>query len=267
MGFRSLKTKLLLAASLLVISSGVALSLLVSDQYSKSLIDSARHQAENLALSLAIESADKVLTHDLVALQKSLDHQMKSNRSLAYLFVVRDGQVLAHTFQKNFPQELLDANTVISEDGGNEQTIVSTTGERFIDIARPIFQGKAGLLRLGISEKSLERQVDELRMKMGLITLFILLTAIAGSLFLVKRITGPLGELARSVENIKQGSWDVKIRVSGRDEVTILAKSLINMAARLKHYTQRLENQKLELERAHNQTRIFCEIVRELGTV
>ncbi|MDA8406207.1 MAG: sigma 54-interacting transcriptional regulator [Deltaproteobacteria bacterium] len=267
MGFRSLKTKLLLAASLLVISSGVALSLLVSNQYSKSLIDSARHQAENLALSLAIGSADKVLTHDLVALQKSLDHQMKSNRSLAYLFVVRDGQVLAHTFQKNFPQELLDANTVISEDGGNEQTIVSTTGERFIDIARPIFQGKAGLLRLGISEKSLERQVDELRMKMGLITLFILLTAIAGSLFLVKRITGPLRELARSVENIKQGSWDVKIRVSGRDEVTILAKSLINMAARLKHYTQRLENQKLELERAHNQTRIFCEIVRELGSL
>ena len=267
MGFRSLKTKFLLAAALLVISSGVALSLLVSDQYSKSLVDSARHQAENLALSLAIESADKVLTHDLVALQKSLDHQMKSNRSLAYLFVVRDGQVLAHTFQKNFPQELLDANTVISEDGGNEQTIVSTTGERFIDIARPIFQGKAGLLRLGISEKSLERQVDELRMKMGLITLFILLTAIAGSLFLVKRITGPLRELARSVENIKQGSWDVKIRVSGRDEVTILAKSLINMAARLKHYTQRLENQKLELERAHNQTRIFCEIVRELGSL
>jgi two-component system response regulator HydG len=39
------------------------------------------------------------------------------------------------------------------------------------------------------------------------------------------------------------------------------------MAGRLKEYTQRLEKQKLELERVHNQTRTFCEIVRELGSL
>ncbi|MGA8831875.1 MAG: sigma 54-interacting transcriptional regulator, partial [Desulfomonilaceae bacterium] len=267
MGVRSLKTKLALAASLLVIGSGLALSLLVSYQYSASLTDSARVQAENLAHALAMESADKVLTHDLVALQKSLDQQMKSNQSLAYLFVVRDGQVLAHTFEKGFPQELLDANKATSKDRGNGQIIVSKTGEKFIDIAWPIFEGKAGLLRLGISEKSLERQVDELRLKMGLITLFILLTAIAGSLFFVRRITRPLEQLTRSVENINRDSWDVKVNVSGQDEVAILADSFQGMAGRLKEYTQRLEKQKLELERVHNQTRTFCEIVRELGSL
>ncbi|MCX5872717.1 MAG: sigma 54-interacting transcriptional regulator [Deltaproteobacteria bacterium] len=267
MGFRSLKTKLLVAASLLVISSGLALSLLVSRQYSESLIDSAKVQAGNLAHALAMESADKVLTHDLVALQKSLDHQMKSNLSLAYLFVVRDGQVLAHTFDKGFPQQLLDANKATSEDQGNGQTIVSTNGERFIDIAWPIFEGKAGLLRLGVSEKPLERQVGDLRLNMSLITLFILLSALAGSLFFVRRITRPLGQLARSVENINRGSWDVKVNVSGQDEVAILADSFQSMAGRLKEYTQRLEKQKLELERVHNQTRTFCEIVRELGSL
>ncbi|MDQ1285821.1 MAG: two-component system, NtrC family, response regulator HydG, partial [Thermodesulfobacteriota bacterium] len=267
MGFRSLKTKLLVAASLIVISSGLALSLLVSRQYSESLIDSAKVQAENLAHALAMESADKVLTHDLVALQKSLDHQMKSNRSLAYLFVVRDGQVLAHTFDEGFPQQLLDANKATSEDQGNGQTIVSTAGEKFIDIAWPIFGGKAGLLRLGVAEKHLERQVRDLRLKMSLITLIILVGALAGSLFFVKRITRPLGELARSVENINRGSWDVKVHASGQDEVAILAKSFQSMASRLKEYTERLENQKLEIERVHNQTRTFCEIVRELGSL
>ena len=267
MGFRSLKTKLLVAASLIVISSGLALSLLVSRQYSESLIDSAKVQAENLAHALAMESADKVLTHDLVALQKSLDHQMKSNRSLAYLFVVRDGQVLAHTFDEGFPQQLLDANKATSEDQGNGQTIVSANGEKFIDIAWPIFGGKAGLLRLGVAEKHLERQVRDLRLKMSLITLIILVGALAGSLFFVKRITRPLGELARSVENINRGSWDVKVHASGQDEVAILAKSFQSMASRLKEYTERLENQKLEIERVHNQTRTFCEIVRELGSL
>ncbi|MGO8879825.1 MAG: sigma 54-interacting transcriptional regulator [Desulfomonilaceae bacterium] len=267
MGVRSLKTKLALAASLLVISSGLALSLLVSYQYSASLTDSARVQAENLAHALAMESADKVLTHDLVALQKSLDQQMKSNQSLAYLFVVRDGQVLAHTFKKGFPQELLDANKGTSKDRGNGQTIVSKTGEKFIDIAWPIFEGKAGLLRLGVSEKPLQRQVIALRLNMSLITLFILLGALAGSLFFVRRITRPLEQLTRSVENINRGSWDVKVNVSGQDEVAILADSFQGMAGRLKEYTQRLEKQKLELERVHNQTRTFCEIVRELGSL
>ncbi len=102
---------------------------------------------------------------------------------------------------------------------------------------------------------------------MSLITLFILLGALAGSLFFVRRITRPLEQLTRSVENINRGSWDVKVNVSGQDEVAILADSFQGMAGRLKEYTQRLEKQKLELERVHNQTRTFCEIVRELGSL
>ncbi len=267
MGFRSLKTKLALAASFLVISSGLALSLLVSYQYSASLIYSSKAQAENLAHALAMESADKVLTHDLVALQKLLDHQMKSNQSLAYLFVVRDGRVLAHTFEKGFPQELLGVNQATSKDHGNDQTIVSKTGEKFIDIAWPIFEGKAGLLRLGVSEKPLKKQVGALRLNMGIISLFILVGALGGSLFFVRRITRPLEQLSRSVENINRGSWEVKVKASGQDEVAILAESFQGMAGRLKEYTERLEKQKMELERVHNQTRTFCEIVRELGSL
>ncbi len=267
MGFRSLKTRLAIAACLLVVTSGLALSLLVTNKYSESLVVSARNQAENLAHALAMESAEKVLTNDLVALQKSLDHQIKSNQSLAYLFVVRDGQVIAHTFEKGFPQELLDANRVVSRNRGNAQILVSTTGEKFIDIAWPIFEGKAGLLRLGVSEKPLEKQVGALRLDMSLITLVILLCALTGSLFFVRRITRPLEELARSVESISHGSWDIKVNTSGQDEVAILANSFQSMAQRLKEYTQRLEKQKQELERVHNQTRTFCEIVRELGSL
>ncbi|MFA6224056.1 MAG: sigma 54-interacting transcriptional regulator [Desulfomonilaceae bacterium] len=267
MGFRSLKTRLALAACLLVVTSGLALSLLVTNKYSESLVVSARNQAENLAHALAMESAEKVLTNDLVALQKSLDHQMKSNQSLAYLFVVRDGQVIAHTFEKGFPQELVDANRVVSRNRGNAQILVSTTGEKFIDIAWPIFEGKAGLLRLGVSEKPLEKQVGSLRLDMSLITLVILLCALTGSLFFVRRITRPLEELAQSVESINQGSWDIKVNTSRQDEVAILAHSFQSMAQRLKEYTQRLEKQKQELERVHNQTRTFCEIVRELGSL
>ncbi len=265
MGFRSLKTKLLLAVSALVITSGLLLSFLVSDQYSHSLIESAMSQAENMAHALALESTDKILIHDLVSLQKSLDHQIKSNKSIAYLFIVRDGQVISHTFRDGFPEQLLHSNNPESSEQGSGKKIVSSDGEKIIDIAWPIFGGKAGVLRLGFSEAHLERQVSALRWKMISITAGILICALIGTLVFVKRITLPLGQLVKASESLKEGEWNVKVDVSGQDEVAVLASSFESMARKLSQNNQTLQLQKLELERLHVQTRSFCEIVSELG--
>ena len=47
----------------------------------------------------------------------------------------------------------------------------------------------------------------------------------------------------------------------------MLASSFNQMVTRLKDYTLRLEQKARELERSHNQTRTFCEIVREIGAM
>ncbi|MDQ1239012.1 MAG: two-component system, NtrC family, response regulator HydG, partial [Thermodesulfobacteriota bacterium] len=267
MVFRSLKTKLVLTVSALVIAGGISLSFLVSSQYGDSLRDSAQAQAENMAHALALESVDKILTHDLVALQKSLDHQAASNPVLGYLFVVRDGAILAHTFPTGVPIGLLDVNRPLSPDEGNVVKVAGMGGEKFIDIAWPIFSGSAGTLRLGFSEKQLETRVRNLRFTMTLLTLAILLGGVAATILLVRRITKPLQDLSNAARKIEKGSWDIDVSVSGKDEVATLAQSFVTMTTRLKEYTEQLESQKNELQRLHNQTRMFCEIVRDLGAV
>ena len=67
MGLQSLKSKLLVAVSALVIGSGLLISLLVSQGYSSSLFKSMTAQAENLAHAVALEAADKILINDLVS--------------------------------------------------------------------------------------------------------------------------------------------------------------------------------------------------------
>ena len=119
MRLQSLKSKLLLAVSALVIGSGLLISLLVAQRYSNSVFDGATAQAENLAHAVALEATDKVLINDLVALQKMLDHQLHSNPSIAYLFILRDDRILAHTFTKGVPVELISANEYVP----GEQTI------------------------------------------------------------------------------------------------------------------------------------------------
>ena len=151
MRLQSLKSKLLLAVSLLVIGSGLLISILVTQRYSSSLFQSMSAQAENLAHAVELDATDKILTNDLVALQKMLDYKIRSNPMVAYLFIIRENKVLAHTFPDGIPLELLDANKAVLDNYGNYQEIVSTKGEHYLDIALPIFAGKAGLLRLGVS--------------------------------------------------------------------------------------------------------------------
>ncbi|MES0350547.1 MAG: sigma 54-interacting transcriptional regulator [Desulfobacteria bacterium] len=267
MRLRSLKSKLLLAVSLLVIGSGLLISLLFTQRYSSSLIDAMTAHAENLAHAVSLEAADKILINDLVSLQKMLNHQVRSNPSIGYLFVLRDRQILAHTFTKGIPAELLYANSLAFGQKIHFQKIASTNGERYLDIAEPIFEGKAGVLRFGFSETLYRRQVARLWMQMSGLTLAILLLALAGTLLFVRRITSPLAELARATQEIDKGELGVRVGVQSRDEVGRLATSFNHMVARMADYTRRLEEQTMELERAHHQTRTSCGIVQEIGAL
>ena len=267
MGFKSLKSRLLLAVSTLVICSGLLISLLVTQRYSSSLRESMAAQGENLAQAVALEATDRILINDLVGLQRMLDHQKRSHPSISYLFISRDGRVLAHTFQKGIPTDLPGANDLTLENQVHFQKISSLSGETYLDIALPIFEGKAGVLRLGLSESLYWDQMNRLWLQMGIFTLVILLLALCGTLLFVRRITRPLSALAEATKKIDKGSQGVRVQVQGDDEVGQLAGSFNHMVARMEEYTRKLEEQTMELERAHDQTRTFCGIVQEIGSL
>ena len=267
MRLRSLKSKLLVGVAALVIGSGVLISLLVTHRYSRSLSEALATQAEYLTHAVALEAADLVLTNDLVALQKMLEHQIRSNPSLSYLFILKDGQVLAHTFTNGVPVDLLTANEAASATRPHLREIASTTGEYFLDMALPVFEGKAGILRLGFSEKHYRQQVTKLWVQMACFTLGILVLALAGGLLFIRRITGPLTELAGAADRIDRGELGTRVSIRGHDEVAALASSFNHMVDSLQTHTRRLEEQKMELERAHQQTRTFCDIVQEIGAL
>jgi len=267
LGMQSLKSKLLVAVSALVIGSGLLISLLVSQRYSSSLFKSMTAQAENLVHVVALEAADKILINDLVSLQKTLDHYRRSNPSIAYLFISRNGRVLAHTFDNGIPAGLIDANRPVSNEQSRSQEIVSTAGEKFMDIAWPVFSGKAGVLRLGLSEKPYKQQVTRLWLQMSGLTITILLVALAASLLFIKKVTRPLSALAETAEKIDEGRLDMPVTVSSRDEVGKLAQSFDRMLARIKDYTQRLEEKNLELDRAHRQTHTSFVISQEINAL
>ena len=268
MKFQSLKSKLLLAVSALVIGSGLLISFLFSQRYSSSLFQSMSVQAENLSHSIELEATDKILTNDLVALQKMLDYKIRSNEAISYLFILKENQILAHTFTDGVPLELIQANKAALNDSFTLKKIKSTAGEYYIDIAWPIFAGKAGVLRLGLSETPYSRQVIQLWIHMGAITLVILLSALTLSLLFVKRVTRPLSMLAAAAEKIDEGHLEMDVALKdGQDEVGKLTSSFNHMIGRIKDHTRRLEEKNAELDRAHKQTRTSFAIAQEIGAL
>jgi len=264
---RTLKSKLLLTVSALVIGSGLLISLMVTERYSQSLFEALTTQAENTAQVVSLEAVDKILADNLVDLERMLDHHMRSNPSLGYLFVVKGGDILAHTFATGVPSSLIRANQANPDQQFNLKQISSTKGEHYLDIAWPIFAGMAGELRAGFSEKPYRRQVMKLWMQMSGLTFAILLLALSLTLLFVRRITRPLVALADATQEIDKGEWNVRVPVQGRDEIAQLAGSFNQMVAHLQDYTSKLEEQTSELERAHFQTRTVCSLVQEVGAL
>lgn len=269
---KSLKHTLLLIVTVLVIGSGILISALVTHRYGAALLEGAAAQADNIAHKLALDAADKILLNDLVAVQKLLDDQIYSNPAVAYLFVINDGRILAHTFTGGIPQELIAANQPQDSDRGHLNKIISEHGERFLDIAWPVFSGKAGSLRLGFSEKPYRQRVTRLWIQMMSMTLVILLVALILSYLFVIRLTRPLQTLSRAAEKIDEGHLETHVNTGGRAEVSKLATSFNGMLQRLRDYTQRLELSKhkleeknLELDRAHRQLRTSFDISREIA--
>jgi two-component system response regulator HydG len=263
---QSLKARLLLAIAVLIVASGLAISSLVAYRYSRLIYSAATTHADNLARQIALQAADKILINDLVSLQNSIDQHMRSHSSLAYLFVLRNGEVLAHSFIEGFPANLLGANRAGA--GGEDRTvrIRNESGEDFLDLAHPILEGKAGVLRMGLSEEPLRRQVNGLWARMMLITAAILGAGITIGHLFVKRITGPLSSLSAAAEQISAGRLDTQVPVRGPDEIGRLSASFNRMAVRIQEDKRRLEEKTAELDRAYRQTRNSFAIVQEIGS-
>ena len=271
---KTLKHSIMLAIALLMVASATVVSQIAAHRYSQSLVQAATAGAKNIAHSLALDAADKVLINDLVALQKLLDDQMAAESGLVYLFVSKGGNIITHTFSDGMPVHLIDANFPIHPTGGHVEKLITQNGEHILDVAWPIFDGKAGILRLGLSEEPLRRQVADLWLKMSLTTLVIVLISLFVSHLLVTRLTRPLIKLTDAAQEIDEGMLDNQVEVEGGEEVTQLVRAFNAMLSRiqkytkqLKEYNDRLERKNEELDRAHRQLQTSFSISQKIASL
>ncbi|MDZ7761572.1 MAG: sigma 54-interacting transcriptional regulator [Desulfovermiculus sp.] len=262
----SLKGTLLLAVTSLVFGTCLLVAVLASQRYAEALGANLQAQAENQAHSLSLQISDLILMNDLIGLHKALTNHVQSHSHADYAFVLRQGQILAHTFEQGVPQGLINANSPSDRNNPGLKRILSqNTDKDYLDIVWPIFEGKAGTLRMGFDRGALFTRMQELWLEIALVTLAILIPAVIGGLFFMRRITKPLESLVQATQAMDRGQFDVRVQTQGKDEFASLAKSFNNMAARLGQYTTSLQKQAENLEQMHSQLSTAYEVIRNVS--
>jgi two-component system response regulator HydG len=223
-------------------------------------------QGKSIAKNLSNIISDSILLNDVFKTEGAIEDVFQEEDDVEYIFVTdENGQPFAHTFQNGLPSDALNWNPLVDESLSVQ--LLDTEKGLIRDIGVKLFQGMPFELHIGMKEERVSETLRRIRDAIVILTLVLTFVGSFLSLFLSSYITKPLNTLVNFADNLANGKFDDRIEIDSKDEVGTLAKTFNHMIGRIADYTGRLEEQTMELERAHQQTRTVCSIVQEIGAL
>lgn len=127
------------------------------------LVDTLSRQLEKRGISIAgdvsARATDLILTNNSFALYELIRDTVENNEDVRYVIILdRNGNLLVHTLGRVVPQDLLNANQVASQERYSLEVLDTEEG-LVRDIAMPVFEGRAGTVRVGVSNRGLNSSV------------------------------------------------------------------------------------------------------------
>jgi signal transduction histidine kinase len=247
-GAVSIRTKILGIVLALVLLLGGGVTLQVRAALTDTLTQQLRENSISLTRDLAARSTDSLLINDLYDLSVLLHETQANNPDVRYGFILdKQGQVVAHTFPNGFPANLDRANTVAPD--AHHHTVALATDEGTVwDTAVPIFEGKAGTARLGLSERHMRATVNAITAQLLLTTVIVSIIGIAAATFLTWLLTRPIRQLVQATEAVRQGDYSPRVGRWADDELGTLADAFNTMTANLDiAKAERLERERMRL--------------------
>ena len=254
-GAVSVRTKILGIVLVLVVLLGVGITVQVRIVLQNALVSKLQEQSVSIARDVAARATDLILINDLFALHQLLVETQTNNPDVRYAFIVdEEGEIIAHTFGSGFPAGLLAANAV-GPDAHHETRALATDQGRIWDTAVPIFDGQAGVARVGLSEESIQATVTTLTSQMLLTTVMVSAVGIAAATLLTWIVTRPILNLKQAAQAVGKGDFDQYVTPWAGDEIGELSQAFNAMTADLAQADRERQ------EREHLRTRLLEQVI------
>ncbi|MBI5304746.1 MAG: GAF domain-containing protein [Chloroflexi bacterium] len=217
----------------LVLLLGFGVTWQVRVNMTHALTAQLQERGVSIARDLAAHSTDFILINNTYALHELLQDSIRNNADLRYAFILdANNRVLVHSFVAGFPRGLAENNSVAPTERAHSVLLESDEGI-IHDIATPIFEGRAGIARVGLTEQSVYRAVDDLTGKMLLTTFVVSLLGVGAAYLLTLILTRPILALVGVTQAVARGDLSQRVPPWGDDEIGQLATAFNRMTSEL----------------------------------
>ncbi len=234
-GVLSIRTKIMGIVAVCILTSALALVWYAYNDVSVSLRNELQQRGLAIGTSLAVQSRDLILTNNQFALYRLVKDTSNADKDLVYAFVLdTTGNILVHTFNEGFPTDLLGKNQLKSGEPYGVQ-LLQTEDDTIQDVAIPVLDGKAGVIRVGMSEATINAAVAEYIRNISLWVIVILAIGLSVAYGLAHILTGPISRLAEAARAVGRGDFTWQTPVWAKDEIGSLGTAFKDMSEELKH--------------------------------
>lgn len=262
----SLRIKIMGIILLLVLLMGLGVTLQMRASLRSSLGQQLEQQGISIAWDVAARSTDYIFTNNLYSLHELVKDTMVNNENVRYVFIIDPGgEVLVHTFQKGLPKGIREANLVAANNRYSKQ-ILDTNEGVIHDIAVPIFEGKGGLVRVGISEDSIQKAIKETTKTIIVNTTVVSLLGTLAAFALTALLTAPIKEMVQGTKEVSAGNLERRVKVWwARDEIGQLGVAFNNMSESLKKSKCDVENFSAQIIKRNKELAVYNAIAVTVG--
>lgn len=198
---------------------GSAVILYVRASLSESLSHNLEDMGASIAGGLAAQSTDLILTNNVFALHELVRDTLENNEDVRYAFILDPhGNVVVHTFPSGLPPTLASANSV-NADQRDHLEVFDTEEGTVRDIAVPIFGGRAGVARVGMSDRRLNASIEATTQQLILITLLVSALGVAAAFLLTRVMTRPIFDLVGATRAVARGDLSQRVVPWASDEI------------------------------------------------
>jgi HAMP domain-containing protein len=231
------------------------------------LYDQHKLRGVSVADNVASNAVDFLLVENFSQIQLLLKNTQKSQQDAVYLFVVdAKGRIPAHTFPGGFPSDLKKLNTGPAHQPYSSR-LIDIEHDILQNISVPVLHGSLGYVHIGLSRRTIDQQLHNIRQRILLICILACLAAIVLAVFFSRRITRPITNLTQISSAMANGNLDQEINLGSVDEVGILSRSFNNMRDSIRRTITELEKENNERRQAATALKEAYDIINKSSSV
>ena len=229
--------------------------------YNGEISHDAKFMSIVIGKRIAGDTASFIINGNVNKLNNLLKNEIKDNESILYIFYRNNkGIIVAHAFRKGFYLNIVNNNNnnilTVNNNLRHLSTVKLTSAVygKILDTSVPVFNGKLGVIRVGLSLKHIKNSFFAYEAPIFYKYIILILIFTAGLLYLIFEIIAwwfstPIVKLWDAAEKIKNGDYDIcvnTINTVSDDEIGKLSRSFNEMALILKQVEQeRIKNEDL----------------------